>query len=116
MYLVSGVGTIEKRETPQSQIYQYLINVGKQIQIEFELPYGVGSLQSGKKVSVSIATTKPTKAQALLTLRGEVYQIDKAGPSTRYVVFFSGLQGSITAKRSIPGIKVKKIIYLSISN
>ena len=116
MQLVSGTGTLEKRETPQAQIFQYLVNVGKQIQVNFELPYNVGVLQSGQKVRVSIATTKPKKAQAILTLRGEVYQIEKISPGTRYVIFFSGLQGSITSKRSIPKIKVKKPIYLSISN
>ena len=116
MYLVSGIGTLEKRETPQTQIFQYLVNVGKQIQVEFELPYNVGSLQSGQKVRVTIATTKPKRTQTLLTLRGEVYQIEKARPGTRYVVFFSGLQGSITSKRRIPKIKLKKPIYLSISH
>jgi len=116
MYLVSGMGTLEKRETPQSQIHEYLVNVGKQVQVNFELPYNIISLQSGQKVRVSIATAKPKKAQALLTLRGEVYQIEKVSSGTRYIVFFSGLQGSITSKRIIPKIKVKKPIYLSISN
>jgi hypothetical protein len=116
MQLVSGSGTLEKRETPQTQIFQYLVNVGKQIKVNFELPYSLSSLQSGQKVKVAITTTKPKKAQALLTLRGEVYQIEKISSGTRYVIFFSGLQGDITSKRSIPGIKVKKSIYLSISN
>ncbi len=115
MYLVSGVGTIDIRETSQAQIYQYFVGVGKQIQVDFELPYTVGSLQSGQKVKVSITTTKPKKTQALLTLRGEVFQIEKTKSGTRYLIFFSGLQGSITAKRSISGIKLKKPVYLSIS-
>jgi hypothetical protein len=116
MHLVSGTGTLEKRETPQAQVFQYLVNVGKQIQVNFELPYSISSFESGQTVKVAITTTKPKKAQALLTLRGEVYQIEKVSSGTRYVIFFSGLQGNIISKRSIPGIKVKKPIYLSISN
>ncbi len=114
--MVSGSGTIEKRETPQTQIFQYLVAVGKQIRIEFELPYNVGSLQNGQKVKVSLSTTKPKKAHALLTLRGDVYQIEKTSTGMKYVVFFSGLQGSIIAKRKISGIRAKRPVYISISN
>jgi hypothetical protein len=116
MQLVSGTGTLEQRETSQTQIFLYVVKVGKQIQVNFELPYSIGSLQSGKKVKVAITTTKPKKRQALLTLRGEVYQIEKVSSGTRYVIFFSGLRGNITSKRNIPGFRVKKPIYLSISN
>lgn len=116
MHLVSGIGAVEKRETPQTQIFQYIVNIGKKIQVNFELPYSISSLQSGQKVKVAITTTKPKKTQALLTLRGEVYQIEKVSSGTRYVIFFSGLQGDIITKRSIPGIKLRKPIYLSISN
>lgn len=115
MYLVSGNGTIDKRETPLTQVSQYSIKVGKRLQIDFELPNSINSLQNGQKVNVSITTSKPKKAQKLLTLRGEVYEIEKTKSGTNYVIFFSGLQGSIIAKRRIPGIKVKKPIYLSIT-
>lgn len=115
MFLVSSTGTVEKNETSQAQIYQYSINVGKKIKVEFELPYSVGSLQNGQKVNISISSTKPKSTKTLLTLRGEVYQIEKIRSTTRYIVFFSGLQGSITAKRSIPGIKAKKPVFISIS-
>ena len=116
MFMVSGIGTIEKRETLQTQVYQYLVAAGKQIKIEFELPYNISSLETGQKVKVSISTTRPKKTRTLLTLRGDVYQIEKTSAGTKYIVFFSGLQGSITAKRTITGIKAKKPVYISISN
>lgn len=113
--LVSGNGVIEKRETQQSQIYQYQINIGKRVQLDFELPANIGAFQSGQKVAVSITTSKPKKSQATLILRGEVYQIEKAKTGTRYIVFFSGLLGSIVVRRKISGIRVRKPIYVSIS-
>jgi hypothetical protein len=113
--MVSSTGTLEKSETTQTQIYRYSINVGKQIKVEFELPYSVNSLRNGQKVSTSITPTKPKSKKKLLTIRGEVYQIEKVRSTTRYIVFFSGLQGSITAKRKIPGIKAKKPVFISIS-
>ncbi len=113
--LVTSTGTVEKSETPQTQIYQYSINVGKQIKLEFELPYNVSSLRNGQKVSISITATKPKSKKALLTLRGEVHQIEKIRSTTRYVIFFSGLQGSISTKRSIPRLKAKKPVFISIS-
>jgi hypothetical protein len=113
--LVSGKGTIEKRETPQTQIYQYLISVDKRIQVEFELPASIGLLRGGEKVTISITTSKPKLTKASLTLHGEVYKIEKMKTGVRYIIFFSGLQGSITVKRSIPRMKPKKVVYLSIS-
>ena len=116
IYLVSGNGNIERRETPQTHIYQYSINLGKQVQIDFELPYSIDLLKSGQKVNVLISNTKPKKTQALLTLRGEVYQIEKTSAGIRYVISFSGLQGSVSSKRKLPGIKLRKPVYLQISD
>ena len=113
--MVSGKGIVEKRETSQTQIYQYLISVDKRVQIEFELPASIELLQGGEKVTVKIRSSKPKQTKALLTLQGEVYEIEKKRTSIRYVIFFSGLQGSITVKRSIPGMKLKNPVYLLIS-
>ena len=86
--MVSGTSVIEKRETPQAQIFQYLIKIGKRVQIDFELPTSISTLPSGQKVKVSITTSKPKKAQALITLRGDVYKIEKTSAGTRYFIFF----------------------------
>lgn len=113
--MVSGKGIVEKREMPHTHIYQYLISVDKRIQIEFELPASIGLLQGGETLTVSIKSSKPKQTKALLTLQGEIYEIEKNRTGIRYIIFFSGLQGSITVKKSIPGMKLKKPVYLSIS-
>ncbi|MFW9830248.1 MAG: hypothetical protein ACFFD8_00500 [Candidatus Thorarchaeota archaeon] len=113
--MVSGTGVIEKRETTQTQIIQYFVKVNKRFQVDFELPASESALEGGQKVTIAINTSKPKKSNALLTLRGEVYQIEKTSAGIRYIIFFSGLQGSIVAKRGITGLKTKKTIYLSIS-
>ena len=75
--MVSGKGIVEKRETLQTHIDQYQISVAKRLQIEFELPANIGLLQGGEKVTVSIKPSKPKLTKALLTLQGEVYEIEK---------------------------------------
>lgn len=113
--MVSGTGVIEKRETPQAHIDQYFIKIDKKIQVDFELPANTSSLEGGQKVKISITTTRPKQAKSLLTLLGEIYQIEKTKAGIKYIIFFSGLQGSISSKRGISGLKTKKPIYLSIS-
>ncbi len=113
--LVSGTGIIEKRETSQPQIIQYFIKVGKRFQVNFELPATISALEGGQKVTITLSTSRPKKTRSLLILRGEVYQIEKTKTGTSYFIFFSGLEGSITSKKTLSGIRAKKPIYLTIS-
>lgn len=111
--LVSGTGTIEKKEVTQ-QIHQYTIKVRNRFQIDFELPIDILSLQSGQKVKISITTHEPKIPNLLLVLRGETYEIEKKAEGTVYTVFFAGLQAHILVKRAIPKVQLRKPIYLSL--
>lgn len=113
--LVSGSGTVEKRDTSQTQIYQYIITIGKKAQINFELPGNMAILQTGQKVKVVVTTNKPKTRGPILVLRGNVNKIERTKSGTNYIIFFAGLQGQISTKRAIPGVKTKKPIYISIS-
>ena len=113
--LVSGIGTVVKRETSKAQrIYQYIINVKGKFTLDFELPASIDLLQSGQKVEATITKTKPKDKKYLLALRGEIYQIEKTSTSITYIVFFAGLQGHIKVKRAIAGFKLRIPIFLSI--
>ncbi len=112
--LVAGTGTIERREiTPQ--ISRYSIKVKKDIQIEFELPTNIIALETGQKVTVSIATIKPKVQKSLLVLQGEVYDIVKSKQGITYIVFFGGLQGSILVRRAIAKVNKRKPIFVSLT-
>jgi hypothetical protein len=113
--LVSGTGTVEKRETAQDQINLYSITLNKKTLVEFELPADMALFQIGQKVKVSISNRLPKTRQPILILQGNVYNIEKTKTSTNYIIFFSGLQGQIQVKRAITSLKAKKPIFISIS-
>jgi hypothetical protein len=113
--MLSGKGVVEKRELSQAQqIFQYTISVGKRFKVDFELPSSISTLQNGQNVKVIISVKEPKTQSPLLTLRGEVYEITKTKEGSIYILFFSGLQGRIQAKRAFPFIKSKKPIFISI--
>lgn len=114
--MVSGKGVVEKRELAQAQqIFHYTIAVGKRFKVDFELPSSISTLQNGQNVKVTISSAEPKTQGPLLTLRGEVYEIEKSKEGSVYILFFAGLQGRIQAKRAIPSIKPKKPIFISIT-
>ena len=110
--LVSGTGTIERREI-SPQINRYSIKIKKAIQMEFELPTTIVTFENGQKLTISIAAIKPKVQKTILVLQGEIYDIVKSKQGITYIVFFAGLQGSILVQRALPKAKKRKPIFVS---